>query len=408
MGLNCAEQRFYGGNAMRPTQNDLEQILEVRESPCVSIYMPTERPFPDSKQSAVRYRNLVDQVDSSLRGKLPAMELQKLLTRLREPDEPLGWSHREGGLAVFASSSTFRYFDLPGKTRERLVISDSFHVRPLLRVLQSADRFHVLCLQATTAAVFEGNRDGLLRVEDPGFPLTIGEALEAAIVVQGRAPAYAGVADRPAGPAPRGPDVLHKYAESTEVEQFFRIVDQGMLERLSRPSNLPAVLAALPQHQSAFRSLSKNQHLQSCGIELNPASLTEQELLAKAWKCMEPIYEKKLGRIIDNYRAAQAHGQATEDLDEAARSAQAGKIGTLLVDEERVIAGRILPNDAGIALGPDGNGADGGISAGHGPLTEDLLDDIAKLTLRMKGTVVAVPTELLPSPTGVAAIFRYT
>jgi hypothetical protein len=341
------------------------------------------------------------------------MELQKLMEKLKEPDEPLGWSHREGGLAVFASPTTFRCFDLPRKTPERLVIADAFHIRPLLRVVQSADRFHVLCLQAATAAVFEGNRDRLLRIEDPGFPLTIGEALEAEIVVQGRQPAYAGVADRKSGPAPRGTDVLHKYAESTEVEQFFRIVDQGMLDRLSKTSNLPVLLAALPQHQALFRSLSKNQHLQSRGIELNPAALTEQELLAKAWTCVEPLYLEKLRQIIDSYRVAAAHGQATDDLDEAARSAEAGKIGALLVEAERVIPGRILPNDGGIALSPPGNvpagnGQAGNVSAGNGALTEDLLDDIARLTLRMKGTVVAVPAGQMPSPTGVAAIFRYT
>jgi hypothetical protein len=397
---------------MRPTRNDLELLVDVQESPCVTIYMPTERPFPDSKQNAVRYRNLVDEVDTQLRGKLPSRELQRLMEILEEPDEPLGWSHRQGGLAVFASPSIFRYFDLPRKTPERLVIADSFHIRPLLRVVQSADRFHVLCLQATTAAVFEGNRDGLLRIEDPGFPLTIGEALEAEIVVQGREPAYAGVADRRSGPAPRGTDVLHKYAESTEVEQFFHVVDRGMLAKLSKPSNLPMLLAALPQHQTLFCSLSSNQHLQGRGIELNPAALKEQELLAKAWECVAPVYLEKLRQIINSYRAAQAHGQGTDDLDEAARSAQAGKIGTLLVEADRVIPGRILPSGGGIARSPAGNGTAGNglagnVSAGNGPLTEDLLDDIAKLTLRTKGTVVAVPAEQMPSPTGVAAIYRY-
>src|SRR2546423_710153 len=114
---------------MRPTRNDLDQLLEVAEPPCVSLYMPTERPFPDSKQSAVRLPNLLDRLDRSMRGKGPAMDLQNLFGKLKEPDDPLGWSHREGGLAVFASSQTFRQFDLPRKTSERVVIADDFYIQ---------------------------------------------------------------------------------------------------------------------------------------------------------------------------------------------------------------------------------------------------------------------------------------
>jgi hypothetical protein len=38
---------------------------------------------------------------------------------------------------------------------------------------------------------------------------------------------------------------------------------------------------------------------------------------------------------------------------------------------------------------------------------DDLLDDIAELVLRKGGEVVVVPSEKMPTPAGVAAIYRF-
>ena len=41
------------------------------------------------------------------------------------------------------------------------------------------------------------------------------------------------------------------------------------------------------------------------------------------------------------------------------------------------------------------------------PEMDDVLDDLAELVLRMKGDVVVVPAERMPSTTGAVAIYRY-
>lgn len=41
------------------------------------------------------------------------------------------------------------------------------------------------------------------------------------------------------------------------------------------------------------------------------------------------------------------------------------------------------------------------------PEVDDLLDDLAELTLKMGGEVVVVPAERMPSTTGAAATYRY-
>ena len=41
------------------------------------------------------------------------------------------------------------------------------------------------------------------------------------------------------------------------------------------------------------------------------------------------------------------------------------------------------------------------------PCIDDIFDDLAALALKMGGEVVILPAELMPTETGVAAIYRY-
>jgi hypothetical protein len=41
------------------------------------------------------------------------------------------------------------------------------------------------------------------------------------------------------------------------------------------------------------------------------------------------------------------------------------------------------------------------------PGVDDVLDDVAEIVAQKKGTVVVVPTERMPTLSGVAATFRY-
>ncbi len=41
------------------------------------------------------------------------------------------------------------------------------------------------------------------------------------------------------------------------------------------------------------------------------------------------------------------------------------------------------------------------------PEVDDLLDDLGEIVLRMKGEVIVLPAERMPSESGVAAIYRF-
>jgi hypothetical protein len=386
---------------------EMAELLDpARTGPCISIYLPTQRPFPQDQQNATRFRNLLKEVEQSLVSALDEKSTIALMTPLHElAQDQEFWTHATDGLAVFVSPGYFRLVQLQRTPPQIAIVAERFHVKPMLRIVQSADRYQVLALTRRDIRMFEGNRDVLDEIDlAPGVPRTITEALGEEITqkqVFGYSSGTGHVAGSPGGRNYRGMKmgirhgpVLRDDEIGVDIERFFRAVARAVHEHHSKPSGLPLILAAPAQYHTHFRSVSQNPQLLDRAIDINPAALTVAELRARAWEVMEPEYLRRLSTLLDRYGAAHGAGTATDDPTAAAQAALQGRVGTLLLEAERQIPGRI---DSGVLHTADL--ADSEVN--------DALDDLAQMVLQTGGQVVIVPTERMPTRTGLAAIFRY-
>lgn len=124
------------------TTDVLRELLQGHEPPCISLYQPTHRAHPDNLQDPIRYKNLVRDAERSLREKYPGREVQPLLEPLQAlADEYPFWQHQRDGLAVLTAAGLFEVFRLQRPVQELVVVADSFHLKPLLRIVQSADQY---------------------------------------------------------------------------------------------------------------------------------------------------------------------------------------------------------------------------------------------------------------------------
>jgi hypothetical protein len=181
-----------------------------------------------------------------------------------------------------------------------------------------------------------------------------------------------------------------------DTERYFRAVDRAMIAQFSKPSALPLVFAALPEHQPVFRQLSQNAALLAAGVEGDPEAMSVGQLREAAWRGVEPQYVERLAQLSSTFTSRAAHQQATSDLAEAVRAAVEGRVSHLLVEADRVVPGRIDP--------ATGRVSDASID---NPDVGDMLDDLAEAVLRTGGDVVIVPKGRMPSTSGLAAILRY-
>lgn len=382
---------------MQPTIDILRDLLADERPPCISLYQPTHRTFPHKQQNPIRYRNLLRQMRASLGEQHSAREVKSLVGKFDElADDDAFWLRRTAGLAILGSAERFEIFELPRIVPERVIVADSFHVKPLLRIVQSADRYQVLALNRKEVRLYEGNRDALDRVELEHVPATITAALgeELTEPYQG----FHGVGPYHAG---RGSTGIHhgrgqkKDDVDLDMERFFRAVDRGILERYSRRMRLPLLLAGLPQNVAGFRAVTHNPFVLDAAIEIDPDSLSLDDLRMHAWRNIEPVYLERLGKLTDSFNLNRSRGLGAEDPAAVAEAAVSGRVATLLIDAERVLPGRI---DASGRIEP---------RALEDPHADDVLDDLAETVVRMKGEAIVVPTQRMPSLTGVAAIYRF-
>ncbi len=379
---------------MTTLTNELPTELPTSDqAPCLSLYQPTHRHHPDNVQDPIRYRNLLKELKQSLQQKYPTREVKPLLKPLEDlADERGFWNHTQDGLAVLSAPGIFRIYKLQRPVHELAVAADSFHTKPLLRIIQSADRYQVLGLSRGAVKLFEGNRDALDEIDlEPDVPRTLQDT-------QGdkSTESHQSVVSHGGGGTTRFGQGGKNDQIDVDTERFFRAIDRSILDNHSRPSGLPLMLAALPEHHSLFRKISQNPFLMKEGLDVHPDAVSIDELRGRAWRIVEPHYLSRLDQLVSEFGQAKPKGLAGDEVKQIAPAAAVGRVTTLLIEANRELPGHLDEVTGQVEFG----------DLSH-PEVDDLLDDLGELVLKRGGQVVVVPTERMPTETGAAAIYRY-
>lgn len=310
-----------------PDTGYISAVLAAAESPCVSIYFPTQRSQPGTMPDLTRYKNMVRTAEETLTKSYPGAAHRQLVERLQQlQDDPTFWRNNHVGVAVLASPSRFDTFTLPRAVPERVEVGETFHVKPLLRFVQSAEPFHVLGLSRERVALFRGNRYELQPLEVAGIPLTLTEALGEETEPTMRKFHTAGP------PSVRNARGSHGVAISggqggwsdeiqVDTRRFFTIIDREVTSRVSEPAGLPLILAGIDDNLAAFRAVAKNRFVAAESVHGDWTNLSLHEIREKAWKVFEKHYLEKLASIREDFGTAASRGQGTGDLADAARAA---------------------------------------------------------------------------------------
>ena len=369
-----------------------EGLFEKCEPPCLSLYQPTHRHHPENQRDLIRYHNLVKILEATLLQKYSRSDIQPLLAPfLAQADNREFWNHTFNGLAVLGSKDLFRVYRLQRPVAEMAIVADSFHIKPLRRILQSADRYHILGLNRHETRLFEGNRDFLDEIElAADVPWTITEVLGEELTEPHHNAAPFGSSGGSHGHGGKESEV------DEDAKRYFREIDRSILEYYSKPSGLPLILASLPEHKFLFHQVSHNPYLLEAGIDIHPDSLPIDDLRLRAWQVMEPRYQARLTTLVEEFHNSKSQDNGHDDLAQVAKAIVEGRVATLLIEADREIPGRV-DEVTGII----------DIEDLASPEVDDLLDDLSSLTLKMGGKVVIIPAEKMPVDTGIAAIYRY-
>ena len=181
-----------------------------------------------------------------------------------------------------------------------------------------------------------------------------------------------------------------------DTEKYFRYVDSFVLENHSKTSKLPLVLVALTEYHSEFKKISNNPHLREEGINKSIESMDLDEIEKKARTIIEAINTEKIQKMTEAYAQAEAESLGSSDLVQVAKAAFESRVESILIEEDKIVPGRIDNSTGKIKSGDIDN-----------PNFDDVLDDLAELVLSSGGDVFVLTKDNMPSSTGIAAIYRY-
>lgn len=392
-------------------------LLEPREGPCLSLYMPTHRRVPDNRVDLPAFSHLVDAFEMALSASHPRREIERLLEPFHalESDARF-WPHVRDGLAVLAADGRAEVFLLQRPVKPLAMVTGRFHTMPLLRIAASTQRLTVLAVTSRLATVYEGiAAEGAIERLDPvpldGTPggaagqIARDSVIDTETFEPHRVRRGLGGHGLGEGGAVHGGTGSRRDDTDADTEVFFRAVDEIVHEQVTRRAGLPLVLVALPRLAAEFRRLSKNRLLLEETVATDAHLLPDQELQALVAPVFEAARATRIGREVTTFLEARAHGRAADDLADVARAAAAGRVAMLLVERDRFEPGRLDATTGAIA----GDGPTDSSRGGDRPAlaTGDLFGSVAEAVILHGGGLLALDRNAMPTESGVAATYRY-
>jgi hypothetical protein len=378
------------------SQDELKALMGKHQGLCVSIFMPTYRTGAESQQNPIRFRNLLRTAEEKLlAGGLRPQEIKELLEPAQAlPGNVLFWRKQSDGLALFLSADLFRAFCLPESFDELVVVSDKFHIKPLLPVLSGDGRFYILALSQKEVRLLEGTRRSVQEIELDAVPKSLADALqidEFDKQVRFRAGSMSG--------APGMSMVSGHGGVATDtkenLQKYFRLIDRG-LHDLLRDEGAPLILAGVEYLFPIYREANTYPRLIEGGIPGNPQGASLEALHRSALKIVKPFFQKAENDAVAQYRQSSGTGLTSTDIREILPAAAHGRIGLLFAAAGRRNMGRFDAASGAVELRGKAEAAG-----------EDLLEVAAIQTFLNGGSVFILPPEKMPGAGDLAAVFRY-
>jgi hypothetical protein len=317
---------------------------------------------------------------------------------LKEPrsllEDNTFWQHQSDGLAVFFAEDVFHLFRLPIQFTEKVVVTDRFHVKPLLPILTSDGIFHILAISQNQLRLLEGTRHTVDEIELDDTPETLSDSLPAGRRKQ-KLQFHTGT---PSGGGSRSAKSHgHDTGGDTKerLQKWFRMIDKAVVGLLA-DTRSPLVLAGVDSLFPLYKEVNTYPHLVDKGIPGNPDEMKPEDLHPEAWAIVAPIFKKGREAGLEQYRQLAGTGKTTIDVAEAVLAAHHGRVELLFVALGVQVWGRFDPVNEKVYLRETPQPGD-----------EDLLDFIAIQTLIKGGAVFAVSPEEVPDQARVAAVLRY-
>lgn len=366
-----------------------EQLLTTTAAgPYVSLYLPLSE-NRDMAAHQLELRHLIHHAQAVMAEVYPECDWLPYAEQLAQladtPQRTLGQTAT--GLGVICTPATLTTFELQIPVTTTAMVAAQPQILPLIADAKSRQELDVLVLQSDKITLLHTDHHTLTPID---LPADAPQTLTGTLGTQVRG---GGINSISRGPGQVG---YHGHgdkanADAVDMRRFFQAVDDYIMTHYSQPHQQALALWGAPQTLSAFRAISHNPWLIDAQLELNPEPLDSAACARAAvalHQDLATIHQHQLLAMIDQARSAK---RLSRDLGTIIHASQAHAIEHLLIADTQRIHGTIVAGALETASA----------EAKH----NNVLNDLAIITLQQGGQVTILPTAQLSAP--VVAITRY-
>ena len=391
--------------ARHVSESDLEELLEDRDPPALTIYLPTHRPNDQADADRIRFRSALDRARELVAereddGRLTA-ELSEVEPLAREKEF---WRRQADGFALFMAPGFRRAYRLSGTVPELTTVGGEFHLLPLIELLQDPNRYWVLEVGQERVRLWKGDAEGARMLSPEALPVDLRDTLELeferdvmTVLVRKESDGSHGEHGRGGlmpvfhGHGDRGPGKEEKI-----LREFFRGLDDA-LNRVLGKGRAPVILATVKENQSLFREASRTGLLADEGIVANVRYWSPERVHEEAWPIAREASRAYVGRALEIWERAGGSEKTESDVANLSHLAAQGRLRLLMLERERRVWGRRDPGTGRVEFEREG----GEDPDGH---SVEILDAVARTVLRHGGTVLPLSAETIPVESGAAGV----
>jgi hypothetical protein len=353
-------------------KQNLIMMAETRNEWCVSVYMPLGE--TSAKDKRRRLKKLMFDAELKLsRLETAPFQIARTLGPVEMILENAGfWENQTKGIAAFFTPESFAWYSLDYPFDELVVVTDRFHLKPMLRNTSENGRFYLLALSGTQIRLFEASETGINEVYVKGIPRNLACFLN--------------------------PDEIEAASAAgdkhSRLADLFRRVDKAVAEFL-RIEDVPLVLAGAEHLHPVYHDANSYPHILKTGIGGDADRFTPKQLLDKALPVIKPVFRRKRRKALQAFAEKLGTNRASNNLTKIMTAAKTGRIETLFVPVGRQKWGTLDKNSGQI-----------NVHERPEPGDMDLLCVASMRTLRRGGDVFVVRPEEMPNESLIAAVLR--
>ena len=281
------------------------------------------------------------------------------------------WNQIKGNIGIFRNRGMFHVLSVPNDIESGFHIATTFHVKPLLRLLQAEQEFLLVGFVKNSAHLYFGCEKSFRFVDSVLFPETFGSE--------------GGSTDL----------LTFKEARETRLRQeeaFKRL--NSWIDQLTGQSRPRLFVAGEKAVVANFNRLSRYRNSVKTPVAHNFGAHNLITIAVKIQKTLREDASRVVERSILKFKVAEEVDQTMNNLFQISKAISEKKIRKLIITEDQNIYGKIEPKSGRVAVHL--------FDLDHED--DDVLDDLAQILLSQGGEVVVAKSSEIPGGQPILAI----